>query len=101
MAVAVQLDPIGKTALEVIQREWPLGMSSDLHSLPRTQVSVNVPFRLSDFPLHRFERRIKIDVVLVGMRLEIGQTPLQFDNRFFEIEWLNVHANRESLIVTS
>src|SRR3989442_12504861 len=63
--IAVQLDPIAETALDVIQRKRSLCMPRDLHPLPRAQVSIDVPARLSNLLLYRLDRRIKIDIMLV------------------------------------
>ncbi len=41
-AIAVQFDPVRKTALNVIQRERPLSMPRDLHPLPCRQIVVNM-----------------------------------------------------------
>ena len=67
-------------------------MPRDLHSLPRAQVPVNVASCLPNLPLYRRGGRIKIDIVLVGMRLQIGQTLFQFGDWLFEIEWLYIHG---------
>src|SRR6476619_229588 len=41
-AVAVQLNPVRKTALNVIEREWPLSVPRDLDPLPGRQIAVNI-----------------------------------------------------------
>ena len=89
--VAVQLDPIGETPRNVIERERTLCMSRDLHALPGRQIIVNLAARGFDFRLHGRDLRIKIEVVLVGVLFQILQTPLQFENRFFEIERWRLH----------
>ena len=66
-AVAMQLDPFGEAARDVIEGKRPLHMARDLHSLPGGKVFVNLAARFADLLFHRFHFRIEIDVVLVGM----------------------------------
>ena len=87
-AVAVQLDPICKTAFEVIQSERPLHVPCNLNTLPGSQVPVNLASGFAKLCLNYFNRRIKIDIVLVGVSLEILQPTFQFEDRFFKIERL-------------
>jgi hypothetical protein len=87
-AITVQFGPILKTPFDVIEREWPLHMPGDLDTLPGTQVAVNLAAGLAELCLNCTDRRVKIDIVLVGMSLQILQTPFQFKDRFFEIERL-------------
>src|SRR5205823_5304641 len=68
-AVAVQFDPVRKTALNVIEREWPLSVPGDLDPLPGRQIVVNVTARFPELYLKFFHRRAEIDVVLCGMTL--------------------------------
>ena len=71
--VAAQLDPVGETTLDVIERERPLHMPRDLHPLPRRQVAVNLPPRFADLRLNRLHRRVQIDIVFVGVSFQILQ----------------------------
>ena len=57
---------IGKTALDVIERERPLHMPRDLHPLPRGQVVVNLAAGVANFLLHRLDLGLEIDIVLVA-----------------------------------
>jgi len=66
-------------------------MPRDLDTLPGSQVAVNLAASLAELCLNCPDRRIKIDIVFVGMSLLILQTPLQFKDRFFEIERLQFH----------
>src|SRR4029077_8677509 len=68
-AVAVQLNPVRKTALNVIERERPLSVPRDLDPLPGRQIVVNVTTRFPKLYLKFFDRRAEIDVVLCGMTL--------------------------------
>jgi hypothetical protein len=68
-AVAVQFDPVNKTALNVIERERPLSVPGDLDPLPSRQIAVNVTARFPKLDLKFFHRRAEIDVVLCGMTL--------------------------------
>ena len=90
-AITVQFSPVFKTSFDVIEREWPLHMPRDLDTLPGSQVAVNLAAGLAELCLNCTDRRVKIDIVLVGMSLQILQTPLQFEDRFFEIERLQFH----------
>src|SRR5256886_15977186 len=72
-AVAMQLNPIGKTPFDIIQSEWPLRMSSDLDTLPGRKIAMNPSSRFATLCLQAFYRRIKIAIVLVGMILQILQ----------------------------
>src|SRR5207237_6361795 len=92
--IAVQFDPVSKTALDIIERKWPLHVSGDLHSLPRSQVAVNLSAGLTNLRFNRLDRRFKIDVMLVGMCLQIRQAPLQLEDWFFEIERLYFHVEK-------
>ena len=40
--IPVQFDPIRKTSLDVIQSEWPLRVSRNLHTLPGAQIAMNL-----------------------------------------------------------
>ena len=68
-AVAVQFDPVRKTAFNVIKSERPLIVPGDLDPLPGRQIVVNVTARFPKFCLKLFHRRTEIDVVLCGMTL--------------------------------
>ena len=83
--ISVQFDPIRKTSLYVIQSEWPLCVSRNLHTLPRAQVAVNLSALLAYLCLQVSYCRIQIDIVLIGMLLQILQSPFQFKNWFFKI----------------
>ncbi len=94
-AVTVQLDPFGKAARNVIERKRPLHMPGDLHPLPGVEILVNLPARVADLRLHRFDFALEIDLVVFGMVLQILQPALQFEDRFFEIERLRTHSNQQ------
>src|SRR3954467_12742765 len=47
-AIAVELDPIGETTGDVIEREGAMNMTRQLDALPRREVVVNLPARLAD-----------------------------------------------------
>ena len=66
-------------------------MTRDLHALPGGQVVVNLAPGLVDLRFDGLDFRIEIDVVLVGMILQILQPALQFEDRLFEIERLQFH----------
>ena len=68
-AVAVQFDPVRKTALNVIERERPLSVPGDLDPLPSCQIAVNMTARFPKLYPKFFHRRAEIDVVLCGMTL--------------------------------
>ena len=68
-AVAVQFNPVRKTALNVIERERPLSVPGDLHPLPGRQIVVNLTARFPKLCLKFFYRRAEIDVVRCGMTL--------------------------------
>src|SRR5438552_2390741 len=58
-------------------------------------IPVNLAARVAQLGLDRFYFRTKIDIVLARMRLQLLQTPFQFEDRLFKIERLKVHcANR-------
>src|ERR1700676_1066566 len=60
-AIAMQLDPIGETPLDIIEGEWTLRVARDLNTLPCAQVVVNVAPSPLDLFLHRRDLGIKID----------------------------------------
>jgi hypothetical protein len=91
-AIAVQLDPVRKTALNVIERERPLSVPGDLDPLPSCQIVVNVTARFPKLCLKFVHRRAEIDVMLCGMTLQILQPPFQFKDRLFKIERLPFHC---------
>ena len=66
-AVAVQFNPVRKTALNVIERERPLSVPRDLDPLPGRQIAVNMTAHFPKLCLKFFHRRTEIDVVLCGM----------------------------------
>src|SRR4030095_3207500 len=90
-AITVQFGPILKTPFDVIERKWALPMPGDLDTRQGTQVAVNLAAGLAELCLNCTDRRVKVDIVLVGMSLQILQTPLQFEDRLFEIERLQFH----------
>src|SRR5207253_9621932 len=93
--VAARSGPAGETPLDIIERERPLHMPRALDALPRAQIPVNLAARVAQLGLDRFYFRTKIDIVLARMRLQLLQTPFQFEDRLFKIERLKVHcANR-------
>ena len=67
--ITMQLDPICKTPLDVIQSERPLHMPRDLDTLPGRQVAINLAARFAKGCLQFFDGRIEIDIVLVGVIL--------------------------------
>ena len=87
----MQLDPIGEAALDIIERERPLRVPRDLYALPGREVVVNLASRGVDLCLNGPDFRIEVEFVLVGMVLQILQTPLQFEDWFLEIEWMRFH----------
>src|SRR6266498_4647137 len=91
-AVAVQFNPICKTSFDVIKSKWPLHMSRDLDTLPGGELAINFAAGFTKFCLNCLNSRIKIDIVLIGVILQILQTPFQFKDRLFKIERLEVHS---------
>src|SRR3981081_1396404 len=88
MSVAVQLSPTSETTLDIIERKRPLHMPRDLNALPRAQVAVNLAPGVAQFGFDSFHFRIKIDIMLARMRLQLLQAPFQFEDRLFKIERL-------------
>jgi hypothetical protein len=66
-AVAVQFNPVRKTALNVIEGERPLTVPGDLDPLPGRQIAVNMTTHFPELCLNFFHRRTEVDVVLCGM----------------------------------
>src|SRR5215467_1904565 len=58
-AIAVQFDPVCKTALDVIESERSLSMPRALHALPSRQVVINLAARFPKFCLNFLHRRAK------------------------------------------
>jgi len=87
----MQFNPVCKTSVDVIEGERSLHMPRDLDALPGGQVTLYLAASVSQLFLKRLNRRIKIDIVLIGMSLQILQAPLQFKDRFFKIERVNLH----------
>ena len=87
----MQFNPVCKASVDVIEGERPLNMPRDLNTLPGGQVTVYLASSFLQLLFKRLNRRVKIDIVLVGMSLQILQAPLQFKDRFFKIERLNFH----------
>src|SRR6266478_8845721 len=104
-AIAMQLHPICKTAFNVIQSERPLHMPCDLDALPCRQVAINLAARFAKLCFQLFDGRIKIDIVLVGVILQVLQSPFQFKDRFFKIKRLPFHGRLnflpQSIMVTA
>ena len=86
----MQLVPICKTALDVIEGEGPLSVPRDLHPLPGAEVAVNFAARGFDLRLHCLDFGVKIERVFVGMIADFLQTALQLHNRFLEVERLRL-----------
>ena len=66
-------------------------MPRDLYTLPGRQVAVNLAARVAQLRLNRRHGRIKVDIMLIGMRLQILQPPFQVEDRLFKVERLDVH----------
>jgi hypothetical protein len=90
-AVAMQFDPIRETPVDVIKCERPLRMSRDLDTLPGRKTAIDPAPCFAKLCLQVFHRRIKIDVVLVGVILQIIQSPFQVEDRSFKIQRLPFH----------
>ena len=90
--VAMQFDPFGETARNIIERERALRMPRNLHTLPRGEVVVDLAARFANLVFHRLDFRIEIEIVFVGMILQILKTPLQLEDRLFEIKRLGIHV---------
>src|SRR6476646_9402038 len=69
IAVAVQFNPVRKTALNVIERERSLSVPRDFDPLPCRQIAVNMTAHFPELCLKFFHRRTEVDVVLCGMTL--------------------------------
>ena len=89
--VAMQFNPIRKTSFHVIQSERTLGMARYLDTLPGREIAINAAARFAKLCLQVFYCGIEIDIVLVGMILQILQAPFQFKDRSFKIQRLPVH----------
>ena len=61
-------------------------MPRDLHALPGGEVVVNLAARFADLVFHRFDFGIEIEIVFVGMVLQVLEPPLQFEDRLFKIQ---------------
>jgi len=90
-AVAMQFDPIRETPVDVIQSERPLRMSRDLDTLPGRKIAINPAPCFAKLYLQFFYRWMKIDVVLIGVILQILQSPFQVEDRSFKIQRLPFH----------
>jgi hypothetical protein len=90
-AIAMQLNPFGEAAPDVIEREGALRMARDLHALPGGQVVVNFAAGFANLVLHRVDFGLEVDLMFIGMIFQILQAALQFQDRFFELKRLNVH----------
>jgi hypothetical protein len=90
-AVAMQFDPICETPVDVIKCERPLRMSRDLDALPGRKIAINPAPCFAKLCIQFFYRRIKIDVVLVGVILQILQSLFQVEDRSFKIQRLPFH----------
>ena len=89
--VAMQLNPIRKTSFQVIQSKRPLGMARYLDTLPGSEMAIDAAARFAKLCLQVLYCGIEIDVVLIGMILQILQAPFQFKDRSFKIQRLPVH----------
>ncbi|HEY2626751.1 MAG TPA: hypothetical protein VGI41_08380, partial [Candidatus Udaeobacter sp.] len=90
-AIPMQFNPVCKASVDVIEGERPLHVPRDLDALPGVQVTVYLASSFLQLFLKRLNRGIKIDIMFVGMSFQILQAPLQFKDRFFKIERLNLH----------
>src|SRR5512132_857739 len=63
-AVPVQFDPVRKTALNVIERERPLIVPSDLTTLPGSKIKIYMTARITKIYHKLTNPRVEIDVVL-------------------------------------
>jgi len=70
-AVAMQFDPIRETPVDVIKCERPLRMSRDLDTLPGRKIAIDPAPCFAKLCLQFSYRRIEIDVVLIGVILQI------------------------------
>ena len=91
--VAVQFDPIGEATLDIIERERAPNVPRQLHALPGGEVVVNRAARFADLVFHRLDFGIEIELVFVGMVLQILEPPLQLEDRFFKIQGMGFHGD--------
>ena len=89
--VAMQFNPVRETPFDVIQSKRPLSMARNLDSLPCGQVVVDLLSCFAKLCLQCFYCRIKIDIVLIRVILQILQSPFQFEDRSFKIQRLPFH----------
>src|SRR5205809_7381202 len=68
-AISMQLNPIRKTPVDVVQGEGPLRMPRDLHPLPRSELAIDFPSCFTKFSLKGLNSGIKVDIVRVGVIL--------------------------------
>ena len=91
--VAVQFLEAGEGGLEIIQREWPLGMTRHLHPLPGGEVGVDVPAGLFELALHLHDFGFEVDAHAGGVPvlLQLLNLALDFKDRLLELK-LMFHA---------
>src|SRR5262249_14577467 len=66
-AVAVQFDPVGETALYVIESERPVIVPRELHPLPSGQITINLAACSSKFASKFPTGGPNLHIVLCGM----------------------------------
>ena len=96
-AIAMQFDPIGEAAPDIIERERAPDMARQLHALPGREVVVNRAARFADLVFHRLDFGIEIELMFVGMVLQILESPLQLQDRFFKIQGMGFHGGQFTL----
>ncbi len=86
LAVAVQLDEVGKDGAEVVERVGTPGVPGYLNPLDGSQVLVNVLAQHRKFGVELFEFLGDIDVVLGADLLEVVDLPFQFEQWLLEFQ---------------
>src|SRR5271165_5623395 len=89
--IAVQLEEIRKSRVQVIKRERPRSMPRNLHFLPGRKPIVNFAFGLFNLLLHRSHFALEIKRMQLRMLPQLVQLFLEFDDWLLKFQRVNLH----------
>jgi hypothetical protein len=72
-------------------------MPRNLHPFPWREVHVDLPFGCLDFLLHPAHFGVDIHIMFAAVRADIRKLFFEFDDRFFEIERLDLHWSGDKI----
>ena len=94
--IAMQFNEIAEAQPQIIQGVRSLWMTRDFHTIPRTQIGVNLLFGRGQVRGDPPHFGVEIDRLAVQVPLEIVQLLFEFEDRLLKIQGRDVHGEAET-----